>query len=89
MPRHVFTPRFYRESDAPGVTTWEPVAPESVCREEWLRLVYSDEMWLTQFGSRDIDWSDPKPISNAEPTSSSTLPSLVVRMLEDLDVQDG
>ena len=89
VPRHAFVPRFYRQSDAPGVTTWEPVTPETVGQEEWLRLVYSDETWMTQFDGRDIDWTDPRPISNAVPTSSSTLPSLVVRMLEDLDVHEG
>ncbi|MEV4452560.1 ATP-grasp peptide maturase system methyltransferase [Streptomyces mirabilis] len=89
VPRHAFIPRFYRESDVPGVTTWEPVTPETVGQEEWLRLVYTDETWVTQFDSQDIDWSDPQPVSNATPTSSSTLPSLVVRMLEDLDVHEG
>ncbi|MGW1165462.1 ATP-grasp peptide maturase system methyltransferase [Streptomyces sp. NPDC002550] len=89
VPRHRFIPHFYRESDAVGVTTWEPVTQETVGKEEWLRLVYTDETWMTQFDGRDIDWADPKPISNAAPTSSSTLPSLVVRMFEDLDVQDG
>ncbi|MDX5563563.1 ATP-grasp peptide maturase system methyltransferase [Streptomyces sp. ID05-04B] len=89
VPRHVFIPRFYRESDGPGVTTWEPVTEASVGQEEWLRLVYSDETWMTQFDGRDIDWADPKPITNAAPSSSSTLPSLVVRMLEDLDVHEG
>ncbi|MCT9139805.1 ATP-grasp peptide maturase system methyltransferase [Streptomyces violarus] len=89
VPRHAFVPRFYRESDGLGITTWEPVTHENVGQEEWLRLVYSDETWITQFDGRDIDWSDPKPISNAAPTSSSTLPSLVVRMLEDLDVHEG
>ncbi|MEU5434727.1 ATP-grasp peptide maturase system methyltransferase [Streptomyces sp. NPDC020719] len=89
VPRHLFIPCFYRESDAPGVTTYEPVTPESVGPEEWLRLAYTDETWMTQFDGRDIDWNDPQPISNAAPTSSSTLPSLVLRMLEDLDVQDG
>ncbi|MER5434935.1 ATP-grasp peptide maturase system methyltransferase [Streptomyces sp. NPDC002588] len=89
VPRHAFVPRFYRESDTPGVTTWEPVTPENVGKEEWLRLVYTDETWMTQFDGRDIDWADPQPISNAAPTSSSTLPSLVVRMLEDLDVHAG
>lgn len=89
VPRHAFIPRFYREGDAQGVTTWEPVTPETVGQEEWLRLVYTDETWMTQFDGRDIDWSDPQPVSNATPTSSSTLPSLVVRMLEDLDVHEG
>ncbi|MFJ8308758.1 MULTISPECIES: ATP-grasp peptide maturase system methyltransferase [unclassified Streptomyces] len=89
VPRHVFVPRFYRESGAPGITTYEPVTPEAVGREEWLRLVYTDETWMTQFDGRDIDWNDPQAISNAVPTSSSTLPSLVVRMLEELDVQEG
>ncbi|MEU8935763.1 ATP-grasp peptide maturase system methyltransferase [Streptomyces sp. NPDC048409] len=89
VPRHVFLPRFYRESDTPGVTTWEPVTPETVGEDAWLRLVYTDETWMTQFDGHDIDWTDPKPISNATPTSSSTLPSLVIRMLEDLDVHDG
>ncbi|MGW3134601.1 ATP-grasp peptide maturase system methyltransferase [Streptomyces sp. NPDC001139] len=89
VPRHLFIPRFYRESDAPGLTTWEPVTREAVGQEEWLRLVYTDETWTTQFDGREADWSDPKPISNAAPTSSSTLPSLVVRMLEDLDVHEG
>ncbi|MBO7934672.1 ATP-grasp peptide maturase system methyltransferase [Streptomyces sp. S9] len=89
VPRHRFVPRFYRESHAPGVTAWKPVTPETVGEEEWLRLVYTDETWVTQFDGRDIDWAAPEVISNATPTSSSTLPSLVVRMLEDLDVQDG
>ncbi|MGW7385290.1 ATP-grasp peptide maturase system methyltransferase [Streptomyces sp. NPDC054794] len=89
VPRHRFIPRFYRESDVAGITTWEPVTQGTVGIEEWLRLVYTDETWMTQFDGRDIDWADPKPISNAVPTSSSTLPGLVVRMLEDLDVKDG
>lgn len=88
VPRHEFVPRFYRVTNVPGLTTWEPVTTELVGVDEWLRLVYTDESWMTQFDGHDIDWSNPKPISNAHPTSSSTLPSLVVRMLEDLDVQD-
>ncbi|MFE6098150.1 ATP-grasp peptide maturase system methyltransferase [Streptomyces massasporeus] len=89
VPRHSFIPHFYRESHAPGVTAWEPVTPETVGKEEWLRLVYSDETWVTQLDGRDPDWAHSTPITNATPTSSSTLPSLVIRMLEDLDVQDG
>ena len=73
VPRHRFIPRFYREGHAPGVTTWEPVTPETVGKDEWLRLVYTDETWMTQFDGRDIDWADPKPISNAAPRSAPRL----------------
>ncbi|MEU7165495.1 ATP-grasp peptide maturase system methyltransferase [Streptomyces morookaense] len=89
VPRHEFVRRFYRESDSPGLTTWTPVTAELVGVEEWLRQAYTDDTLITQFDGREIDWSDPQPISNAHPTSSSTLPALVVRMLEELQVQDG
>lgn len=89
VPRHEFVPRFYVEAVDPGVTTWTPITPELVGHDEWLLMAYSDQTLITQFDGHPIDWSDPKPISNAEPTSSSTLPALVVRMLEDLDVHDG
>ncbi|CAL9479721.1 ATP-grasp peptide maturase system methyltransferase [Streptomyces sp. enrichment culture] len=89
VPRHELVPRFYAETDAPGLTTWVPVTPELVGLDEWLRLAYADETLITQFDGREIDWADPQPVSNAHPTSSSTLPSLVVRMLEDLQVEEG
>lgn len=88
VPRHEFARRFYLTSDAPGMTTYVPITPELVGTEAWLRKVYSDETLITQFDGRDIDWSDPQPISGASPTSSSTLPSLVVQMLEALDADD-
>ncbi|WP_424891247.1 ATP-grasp peptide maturase system methyltransferase [Streptomyces sp. XH2] len=89
VPRHEFVRRFYRETDAPGLTTWAPVTPELSGVKEWLQRAYADETLVTQFGGREIDWNDPKPISGAHPTSSSTLPALVVRMLEELQVHDG
>ncbi|MGD6753407.1 ATP-grasp peptide maturase system methyltransferase [Streptomyces sp. BH105] len=88
VPRHECTPAFYVPNDAPGVTTYVPITPELVGDEAWLRRVYSDETLITQFDGRDIDWSDPQPISGASPTSSSTLPSLVVQMLDALDGDD-
>lgn len=88
VPRHEFVPRFYVETDAPGLTTWVPVTPELLGLDKWLRQAYADETLITQFDGCEIDWADPQPISNAHPTSSSTLPTLVVRMLEDLQVED-
>ena len=55
--------------------------------DEWLRLVYSDTTWVTQVDG--IDAADaPGPLAG-RPTSSSTLPSLVVRMLELAGLRDG
>ncbi|MGK5631285.1 ATP-grasp peptide maturase system methyltransferase [Streptomyces sp. URMC 123] len=89
VPRHEFVRRFYRETDAPGLTTWAPVTPELSGVKEWLQQAYADETLITQFDRQEIDWSDPQPIRGAHPTSSSTLPALVVRMLEELQVHDG
>ncbi|MCZ1009881.1 methyltransferase [Streptomyces lydicus] len=88
VPRHECAPAFYVPNDAPGITTYVPITPELVGDEAWLRRVYSDETLITQFDGQDIDWSDPQPISGAAPTSSSTLPSLVVQMLDVLDGDD-
>ncbi|OKH99832.1 methyltransferase [Streptomyces sp. CB02923] len=89
VPRHEFVLCFYRETDAPGLTTWAPVTADLVGVEEWLRQAYSDNTLVTQFDGQEIDWSDPKPIIGAHPTSSSTLPTLVVHMLEELQLSDG
>ncbi|MBC2874734.1 MULTISPECIES: ATP-grasp peptide maturase system methyltransferase [Streptomyces] len=89
VPRHEFVRCFYRETDAPGLTTWAPVTAGLVGVEEWLRQAYSDETLVTQFDGQESDWDDPKPVSGAHPTSSSTLPALVVHMLEELRVDDG
>lgn len=50
-------------------------------------MAYQDETLVTQIAGHDDDPPDG-PVEGA-PSSSSTLPSLVVRMLEDLDVRDG
>lgn len=89
VPRHSFVPRFYREIDAPGLTTWKPYAADLVGESEWLCAAYADESLITQFDGHEIDWTDPAPVRGATPTSSSTMPSLVVRTLELLDAEDG
>ncbi|MFD7663246.1 ATP-grasp peptide maturase system methyltransferase [Streptomyces sp. NPDC059788] len=89
VPRHEFVPCFYREIDAPGLTTWTPVTADLLGVEEWLRQAYADNTLITQFDGQETDWTDPKPIVGAHPTSSSTLPALVVHMLEELQLDDG
>jgi methyltransferase of ATP-grasp peptide maturase system len=87
VPREVFLPEFFRSITTPKQSEWEPITPEHVGAEEWLDLVYTDETWVTQLDHavRPTDVEGPVP---GAPTSSSTLPGLVVRMLEDLQVDD-
>jgi methyltransferase of ATP-grasp peptide maturase system len=87
VPRHLFVPAFFRETDSPRETLWEPVTRERIGDAEWLRLSYTNETWVTQL-DHDILPEQRETPSPGVPTSSSTLPGLVVMMLEELDVTD-
>ncbi|WP_018350925.1 methyltransferase domain-containing protein [Longispora albida] len=77
VPRHLFVPRFYRYPDNALVSSAEPDL-----RGEWLDGVYSDESLVTQRAQApDADLTFP--------TSSSTRPSLMARMLQLLGAQPG
>ncbi|MDQ2790229.1 MAG: hypothetical protein M3Y73_11135 [Actinomycetota bacterium] len=74
--RHPFVPRFYRDDD----TIVDGADPAAV--GEWLDAVYSDTSLVVQCAiapGTDLQFL----------TSSSTMPSLMVRMLQMLDVIDG
>ncbi|MGH3622526.1 MAG: hypothetical protein ACRDQ5_12155 [Sciscionella sp.] len=75
-PRHVFVPRFYRDDH----TIVDGANPATA--DEWLDEVYRDDSLVVQLATvqgADRRW----------PASSSTMPSLMVRMLELLRVSDG
>ncbi|MBM9624680.1 ATP-grasp peptide maturase system methyltransferase [Streptomyces zhihengii] len=91
VPRHRFVPGFYLpadERDGQGLTAWEPVTAE-LAYGRWLATAYSDTTLITQFDSDEPDWKQPVVRHGGAPTSSSTLPSLVVRMWADADVREG
>lgn len=74
-PRHVFVPRFYDGDEL--VDGANPVQ-----KARWLAAVYSDASLVTQQATAPgtgLSW----------PTSSTTLPSLMARMLALLQVDDG
>ncbi|SDH72283.1 Protein-L-isoaspartate O-methyltransferase [Sinosporangium album] len=79
VPRHVFLPSFYLRTGDPAddPRTGRRCSPESA---GYLTAVYSDETLVTQY----IEWGG-WPWA----TSSSTRPSLMVRMLDALGVADG
>ncbi|MEV0278529.1 ATP-grasp peptide maturase system methyltransferase [Streptomyces sp. NPDC050610] len=71
----------------PDGTRWEPVRREQLGDEAWLRMVYADTTWVTQVdGVGAADASGPLA---GRPTSSSTLPSLVLRMPHLAAIGDG
>ncbi|RSO10553.1 SAM-dependent methyltransferase [Streptomyces sp. WAC 06783] len=91
VPRHLFVPGFYlpaNERDAGGLPLWEPVTADGD-PARWLTAAYSDTTLITQFDGEEPDWKDPAVRHGGAPTSSSTLPSLVVRMWADADVCPG
>ncbi|MEU1407981.1 ATP-grasp peptide maturase system methyltransferase [Streptomyces sp. NPDC005728] len=91
VSRHRFVPGFYLpadERDDRGLTVWEPVTAE-LDQDRWLAAAYSDATLITQFDGEEPDWKNPQVRHGGAPTSSSTLPSLVVRMWADADVHEG
>jgi methyltransferase of ATP-grasp peptide maturase system len=88
VPRHELVPQFFRMLDGPGPSRWEPVTPERVGVDRWLELAYADDSLVTQLDGVGRPAEVDKPVVGAVPTSSSTMPSLVVRMWEDLRVDD-
>lgn len=81
--RHPYVPSYYPERDAPCVLCIDPQR-----RGEWLDAVYSDQTLITKVVQVPLSRA-LRPGAGLMYTSSSTLPSLVLRMLEELDVTDG
>ncbi|MGA5896482.1 ATP-grasp peptide maturase system methyltransferase [Streptomyces venetus] len=86
VPRHEFLRGgFFRRVADSVPTAWEAVQPGD---EGWLEGCYADESLVTQIAGTIVP-EDIRGQIMRLPTSSSTLPSLVLRMLEDLQVEDG
>jgi methyltransferase of ATP-grasp peptide maturase system len=86
VPRHVFVPRFYDTASDGGFAVVDGADPAQ--RDAWLAAVYSDETLVTQLGSAPVP-DEFGGGAQVRPTSSSTAPSLMLRMLTDLEVADG
>lgn len=85
--RHMFVPRYWHD-DEPGAfpARWRMVDRATKDHHEWLDAVYSNRTLATELSgvpTASGDGMHPQVIS------STTMPGLVIAMLEDLDVHDG
>ncbi|MFF5972191.1 ATP-grasp peptide maturase system methyltransferase [Streptomyces sp. NPDC012769] len=87
VPRHEFLRGgFFRRVDAKGrPTAWEPVMPDDPA---WLSACYTNESLVTQIAGTVVP-GDIEGRIYREPTSSSTLPGLVVQIMETARIRDG
>jgi len=81
--RHPYVPAYYPSLQDPCLLSIDPAK-----RDGWLDAVYSDQTLITKVAPIPLSRA-LRPATGWMYTSSSTLPSLVLRMLEALDVHDG
>lgn len=84
LPRHLFVPRWWQRA-ADGWTVHHGASDD----EQWLDTAYRDTSLVTRVGPLHADHAKPDDNPRGLPTSSATLPSLVVRMFRHAHINDG
>ncbi|MFF4414730.1 ATP-grasp peptide maturase system methyltransferase [Streptosporangium sp. NPDC001559] len=86
-PRELFVGEAVYQADQVRGDLWTPIRRAEIDEGDWLSLVYTDGTWVTQVDGVLAEEA-AGPVTGA-PGSSSTLPSLVVRMLEAAEIGEG
>lgn len=75
-PRHLFVPRWWANDDGRWILRDGPANNKA-----WMDAAYADRTRVTRIGPLHADDADPGTVlTTGQPTSSSTLPTLVVTM---------
>ncbi|WP_329560421.1 methyltransferase domain-containing protein [Streptomyces uncialis] len=85
VPRHELVPRWW-ERDRSGGWTLRVGEDDP---DAWLSAAYADRSLITRVGALHADHAQPDDHPEGRPTSSATLPSLVVSMLRHGRLGDG
>lgn len=88
VPRHLFVPEFFYPVTTSSGMMWNPITPETTGAGEQMALSYENKTLVTQLDGHIRPGDTQGATTGRNPTSSSTLPGLVVAMLEDLAVSD-
>ncbi|MFE2375228.1 50S ribosomal protein L11 methyltransferase [Streptomyces sp. NPDC059398] len=83
LPRHLFVPRWWAGGDGWSLRTGADD------EEAWLAAAYADNSLVTRVGSAHADHAKRRDRPAGRPTSSATLPSLLVRMFQHTRLGDG
>lgn len=86
VPRELFTRSYFRPVAGTVPTSYRPVREGE---PGWLEGVYSDETLITQIDGRIRPDDVTEGAVTGSPSSSSTLPSLVLRMWQQLGAEAG
>jgi protein-L-isoaspartate O-methyltransferase len=91
VPRHLFTPRWWTwAAPGPGLwhDTWE-LRDGPAEHAAWLDAAYADRSVVTQVGPLHADHATPADRPTGLPTSSSTLPGLLIQMYRHAIITDN
>ncbi|MGH3996697.1 MAG: methyltransferase domain-containing protein, partial [Pseudonocardiaceae bacterium] len=91
IPRHLFVPRWWSWSSAGsgfGSDVWD-LCDGPADEGDWWRATYSDRSLVTRVGPLHADHGQLGNRVAGMPTSSATLPGLIVQMLRHAHVYDG
>ncbi|MGI5283969.1 ATP-grasp peptide maturase system methyltransferase [Nonomuraea polychroma] len=87
VPRERFLGDAVYQRDKTRGDLWVPLRRANMPEDKWLALAYADETWVTQVAG--IMAEGATGTVTGQPGSSSTLPSLVIRMLEAAEIEEG
>jgi protein-L-isoaspartate O-methyltransferase len=91
VPRHLFVPRWWTWV-APGPGLWHDIwelRDGLADPDSWLDVAYRDQSLVTQVGATHADHAEPGDRPTGRPTSSATLPGLLIQMYRHAMISDG